>query len=172
MCTKTANLPVSRSLGRLLLQRRVVIQGQLVHVDFHGLVEEDCSSGLSLEVDEEHLIRALGHLQNFKLHLSCLNYGHKIFLLLLLISIFVRRLVDLLFALKVDLPDVVGDLEGLILNLQILNQFRKDLLGRDRREEAVCLVGAFLVLLEREQDSVLVVSFALGQFRIFVPPVG
>ena len=155
----------------MLLERRVVIQGQLIHVDFHGLVEEDRSSGLSLEVYEEHLIRALGHLQNFELHLCRLNNGHKIFLLLLLVSIFVRRLVDLLLALKVDLPDVVGDLEGLILNLQILNQFRKDLLGRDRREEAVRLVGAFLVLLEREQDSVLVVSFALSQFRVFVPPV-
>ena len=117
------------------------------------------------------MVRALGDLQNFKLHLGRLNNGHKIFLFLLLVSIFVRRLVDLLLALEIDLPDVVGDLEGLILNLQILRQFGEDLLGRDRREEAVCLVGAFLVLLEREQDSARVISFLFSQFRVFVPSV-
>jgi len=117
------------------------------------------------------LIGAIGHLQNFKLHLSCFDHGHKIFLLLLLFGLILRRLVDLLLALEVDLPDVVGDLEGLILNLQILSELGEDLLGWNRREEAVCLVGALLVLFEREQDSAWIVSFAFSQFRVFVPSV-
>ena len=156
----------------MLIERRVVIQGQLVHVDFHGFVEKNRRTRLSLEVDEEHLVGALWYLKNFKLHLGCLNYGHKFFLLLLLVTVLILRLlVNLLFALEVDFPDVVSDLEGLVLELQIFNQLRKDLLRRDRREKAVSPIGAFLVLLECEQNRVAVVPLTLGQLGVFVPPV-
>ena len=112
----------------LLFQRGIVVEGELIHVDLDSLVEKDRSARLPLEVDEEHLVGALGHPQNFELDLGSLDHGHEV-LMLLFFSIVgallvLRLLIDLLFALKVDLPDVVGDLIGLVLDLQVLRQLR------------------------------------------------
>ena len=167
---------IYHSLSSLLLQRSIVIQGQLIHIDLHSLVEKDRRARLPLEVDVEHLIGAFGHPQNFKLHLSRLIDFDEILLLLLFLFVFgaivvLGLLVDLLFALEVDLPDGVGDFVGLALDLQVLCQLGEDLFGWDGREEPMGAVRAFLVFLEGQEDGVWVVTLAFGELGVLVPSV-
>jgi hypothetical protein len=54
------------------------------------------------------------------LNLSCLNYWHEVFvLLLLLVFLILRCLIDLLLAREVQLPDVVGNRECLALVIHL-----------------------------------------------------
>ena len=95
----------------------------------------------------------------------------KLLTLVLFFVFLLRFLVNLLTKLEVHPPYRIRDSELLTLLTHLLSELRQYILGRHRREEAVCALVRSIKVLKCQQNRVWVISLVLSKLRIVNPTV-
>ncbi len=120
---------------------------ELVEVQLRFLVEEDCRTALSLELDIDH-VGSVGHLEDLKLDVSLLVDRHKLVILVLFVVFLLGSLVDLLLHIEVNSPVCLRDVELLLLICHFLCELCQDIFWLNIGEETVRLLHSLLIVLE------------------------